>query len=160
MVQIERYNNELLHEIKELNKKFYDDVDLEWYTSDLKDTFSFVCCRENKTLVGYAVIMGLTENAYQSLIDDFVLVNDDEGDNEEVIYAVETPYYYLSSIVVAEDVRRKGYGHQIMNLVMQQRFPSLSAITVSKEGLTLLSRYMDIKSQLGDYCFVLEKKAE
>lgn len=160
MVQIERYNTELLHEIKELNKKFYDDVDLEWYTSDLKDTFSFVCCREKKTLVGYAVIMGLTENAYQSLIDDFVLVNDDEGDNEEVIYAVETPYYYLSSIVVAEDARRKGYGHQIMDLVMQQRFPSLSAITVSKEGLTLLSRYMDIKSQLGDYCFVLEKKAE
>ena len=156
MIQVEKVTDDLLREIKELNKDFYGNAVLEWYINPNILNAVCVCYRDtNGILRGYIFVTCISELYYKALIKgDYI----EELEDKYILYVKQSPYWYISSVVVDREYQRKGIATQLLNTLMQHPFEHLCAVTVSKEGKALLSKCLDVKEQISENCFILEKE--
>ena len=156
MIKIEQITDGLLEEIKALNKDFYGNAVLEWYINPNITSALCACYRnECNELKGYIFATCISELYYKALIKgDYI----EELEDKYVLYVNNSPYWYISSVVVDKKYQRQGIGLQLLDCLLEYPFEHLCAVTVSKAGKALLSKRLDIKEQISDGCFILERE--
>ena len=154
MVQLETITDKLIKEIKELNKEFYGNAVLEWYINpNILNTLCACYRNEQGELKGYIFATCISELYYKALIKGEYI---EELEDKYVLYVKESPYWYISSVVVAKSEQQKGIGTQLLKCLMERPFEHLCAVTISEEGKALLSKCLTVKEQISENCFILE----
>ena len=154
MLQQETVTDKLLQEIKELNKDFYGNIILEWYVNPNIYTAKCICYRnKQKQLKGYILVTCISKLYYQALVKG---VYTDELDTNYILYVPNSAYWYITSVVIAKEEQHKGIATQLLAYLLQYPFEHICAITVTKEGNLLFSKYLNKIEQLSEECFIFE----
>lgn len=131
-----------LKKIMEIDSTFYKDdvLSMEWYLERYNKNHSAnVLVNSNKDYVGYIVSVPIKKELYDALLKG-VIINDLYVNPK--MYDIVSKYHYIVSCVILEKYRGLGYGKAIMESVLKDSNINYIALTISKDGKKLASKYM------------------
>ena len=147
---------EILQEIEKIDDTFYENdiTGIKWYTDRYKSNHEAVVLLDQGRIVGYIIAVPVKKDLFDALASGCIL--NDVNINPKM-FVKTSEYYYLSSIVLLDPYRNKGYGRKMTNVLFKKyKDKSLVALVVSEVGYNLLNRYATRTSKLPQTKFVFQ----
>jgi Acetyltransferase (GNAT) family. len=158
-MKIEEVNltKEILHEIKKLDDLFYgeDEFGIDWYLSKYTDrNKGFVLFNDDSEIVGYGIPAPIKKEYYDALYNGVIISDLYVNSN---MYLESSDYYYISSMVIKEEYRNLGFGERLAKLMIADGKKNV-ALTVSKKGAHIISKYMKHHLKVNDFTNIFINK--
>lgn len=129
---------DILKRIKELDDTYYAEIPFEWYERYNENNTVTLLINDN-VIVGYLVIAGIEKELYDAFKNK-VLIGDICTNASK--FRHDSEYKYLSSCLILEEYRYKGYGSKMLQFSLEHNSGSIIGITISKDGFNLINKYM------------------
>ena len=73
------------------------------------------------------------------------------------MFVENSKYNYLSSIVILEKYRQKGYGKKLLKTVFENVIGNIVCLTISDEGFNLVHKNMKQLHKIDEKTYVFER---
>lgn len=138
----------ILRRIMEIDDLFYTDsiTPFSWYERYYGNNIVLLKNEENQ-IVGYLIIAGIEQKLYNAFYEKLfvgdVCINSKMFDSQ-------SEFKYLSSVVILEQYRRKGFGSKMLKyaLSIQDTGTKIVTMCVSKSGYNLMEKQMNLVCEL------------
>ena len=146
-----------LLKIKSIDETFYkSNLDIDWYLERYTNKHIGYLLYNNDKAIGYIVSVPIKKELYDALVNG-VLLNDTNINPD--MFVEDSYYNYIVSIVILEEYRHQGFTKLLLaNPLNNAKDGLYSALTISKEGSILASKYMNLKLKINDKVSVYELK--
>ena len=147
---------EILKIILQIDKTFYTDFDydLDWYKERYLGKNLAYLLYDKNTCVGYVVCVGVRSNLYRAFKNGVLRGDYDINPN---MFVENSKYNYLSSIVILEKYRQKGYGKKLLKTVFENVIGNIVCLTISDEGFNLVHKNMKQLHKIDEKTYVFER---
>lgn len=150
--------NDVIDMIINIDKTFYEKVnDEKWYKERYnRFHYAYILMDEEKP-VGYILSVPIRKQLYDA-IKSGVLINDTDVNPNMIVN--ESYYNYITSCVILEEYRNKGYGKNLLETLLQNGRGFYIALTISNNGYKLARTYMDEMLKINNLMYVFEKEID
>lgn len=149
---------ENLLKIKSIDDLFYSDqLEIDWYLKRYSDKHKGILLLDNDKCVGYIVMAPVRKELYKAIISGVIL---NDVDVNPDMFIDSSKYNYIVSCVILEEYRHKGYGKMLVEklLTSNNKSTHYCALTISKDGSNLASKFMKLKMKLNEEVNIYEIK--
>ena len=143
--------------IKNIDETFYkSNLDINWYLERYTNKHIGYLLYDNDKVIGYIVSVPIKKELYDTITNG-VLLNDININPS--MFVEKSYYHYIVSIVILEEYRHKGYAHLLFKEMLKHQKDGLyCALTITKEGDILASKYMHLIKEINKDVKIYELK--
>ena len=140
---------DVLEEIRKIDLEFYPNIGaIDWYLARYRPWHTAFLALDGEKIIGYLAAMPVQKELYDAIVNG-VLV-DDLGVNPNM-YLQESAYYYAGSIVIRKEYWGQHISRRLIDLFFSKYADKkICALTVSKAGYHLASRYFTLAKQISE----------
>lgn len=154
-----KLTKENLLKIQDIDDLYYKNAitGIDWYLERFNfHHYAYVLMDDMDNYFGYIASSPIKKEYYDAIVSG-VIINDVHINPK--MYVNTSDYHYISSIVILDEYRNKGFGSELLKSLLKDiSNKKYCAITISKEGYNLIKRYMDIKLIINDNTTVFVNK--
>lgn len=148
--------DKIINQISQLDNKYYkNNYSISWYKERYNKKNFVFALYDNKKMIGYICIVGIKKNLYDDIKNG--KYNDDYNVDPS-LFDYKSNFMYLSSINILEEYRNKKYGSLLMRYAFDKNNNNIIAITISKEGYYLASKYMNYIRNINENVSIFERE--
>lgn len=151
MMKIEKVSltKDNLLKIKKVDDTFYKDdlLTFEWYLERYNKNHNGFLLMDDDCCVGYLVSVPIKKELYKAIING-VMINDLYINPNMIVN--KSKYQYIVSSVILDNYRHKGYGKEMMKELFKKEKGLFCALTITKNGYNLASKFMKLKLKISD----------
>lgn len=148
-IKKEKLTKDVLHKIKNIDDLFYTDIDLStsWYLERYNEEHYGYLIYDDNNCFGYIVSVPIKKELWDALLNG-VMTNDYYINPK--MFINESDYNYIVSCNILKEYQCNGYGTMLMKELIKESKGYLCALTVTKEGFLLASKYLKLQNEIND----------
>lgn len=150
--------SDVIDVIINIDKSYYNDLyEEKWYKERYnRFHYAYVLMDEEKP-VGYILSVPIRKQLYDA-IKSGVLVNDYDVNPNMIVN--ESYYNYITSCVILDEYRNKGYGKNLLETLFQNGRGFYITLTTNNISYRLCRSYMNEMLKINNLMYVFEKEID